>query len=73
MKLTTPRATLIGLLAIATAILLRVDDQVTVISEARADVAGMDYRELSRDRDFKKAVWRVVSGNCYVDAEYIYC
>ena len=44
-----------------------------VISEARADVAGMSYRALRRDRDFKKAVQYVVSGNCYVDSEYIYC
>ena len=48
-----------------------------VVSEfvpvAHAEVAGMSYQELKRDRDFKKAVRNVVSGNCYVDAEYIYC
>ena len=30
---------------------------------ARAEVAGMDYRDLRRDRDFKKAV-RYVVENC---------
>jgi hypothetical protein len=40
---------------------------------AVAEVAGMNHYELKRDRDFKKAVKKVVSGNCYVDGEYIYC
>ena len=28
--------------------------------QSRADVAGMDYRELKRDRDFKRAVEGIV-------------
>lgn len=39
---------------------------------AKADVAGMDWRALSRDRDFKKAVQNVVNG-CTVDGESISC
>ena len=60
------------LLGYATAELATEIDAVA-ISEARADVAGMDYLDLRRDRDFKKAVEYVVSGNCYVDEEYVYC
>jgi hypothetical protein len=39
---------------------------------AKADVAGLDWRELSRDRDFKKAVQNIV-GSCTVDGEGISC
>ena len=49
------------------------------IEKASADVDGMDYRELRRDRDFKKAVRHVVDRDCsvillggYVDGEYVY-
>ena len=44
-----------------------------IINEAQADVAGMSHSDLRRDRDFKKAVKSVVSGNCFVDGESIYC
>ncbi|MEC7832245.1 MAG: hypothetical protein VX440_00530 [Pseudomonadota bacterium] len=44
-----------------------------IIDKVKADVAGMDYRELRRDRDFKRAVRHVISGNCYVDGSYVYC
>lgn len=40
--------------------------------EVNADVAGMDYRDLKRDRDFKKAVKSIVE-NCSVDDGYISC
>jgi len=52
------------------------------MGEAEAEVAGMSYYDLRRDRDFKKAVeWIVddnyiqnaVSGNCYIDGGYVYC
>jgi hypothetical protein len=43
-----------------------------VVATAYADVAGMGYRDLRRDRDFKKAVKYIVQ-NCYVDGESIYC
>ncbi len=43
------------------------------IGEAEADVGGMNYYQLKRDRDFKKAVKSVVSGNCFVEGEYVYC
>jgi len=39
---------------------------------AKADVAGMDWRDLSRDRDFKKAVQNIV-GNCTVDGSNLSC
>ena len=44
-----------------------------IIDKVKADVAGMDHRDLRRDRDFKKAVRYVISGNCYVDSGYVYC
>lgn len=40
---------------------------------ASAEVAGMDYYDLRRDRDFKKSVKYIISGNCYVQDEYVYC
>jgi hypothetical protein len=40
---------------------------------AVAEVAGMDQYELKRDYDFKRAVKKVVSGNCYVDDGYVSC
>jgi hypothetical protein len=43
------------------------------ITQAWADVAGMDYYDLKTDSDFKKAVKSVVSGNCYIDGQYVYC
>jgi hypothetical protein len=39
-----------------------------VVGAAYADVAGMDYRDLRRDRDFKKAVKYIVN-NCSVDID----
>ena len=36
---------------------------VSLIRPAQASVAGMDYRDLRRDRDFKRAV-RYVVENC---------
>jgi hypothetical protein len=46
---------------------------VDIFPTASADVAGMSRYDLRRDRDFKRAVEDVISGNCYVDDEYIYC
>lgn len=43
----------------------------TVVSIA--DVAGMNHRELRRDRDFKKAVKYIVENNCSVMDEQIFC
>jgi len=47
--------------------------EIPVVTEANADVAGMDYYDLRRDRDFKKAVRYVINGSCYVDNQYVYC
>lgn len=47
--------------------------EIPVVTEAHADVAGMDYYDLGRDRDFKKAVRYVINGNCYLDNDYVYC
>jgi hypothetical protein len=49
------------------------NNRFNLVPLAQAEVAGMDYHDLRRDRDFKKAVQRVVSGNCYVDDDTIYC
>jgi len=49
------------------------EGNVKIIPELNAEVAGMDHRDLRRDRDFKKAVRWVVSGNCYVDGNDISC
>ena len=48
---------------------------VSLISPVQASVAGMSYHDLRRDRDFKKAVRRVVSNYCQSqgEGEYIYC
>ena len=43
------------------------------VEPVQAEVSGMDYYDLRRDRDFKKAVKYVISGNCYVSSDYIYC
>ena len=75
MNLTLPKAILIGSFLIASAILFRVDGGSLVISQANAEVSGMNYRSLRRDRDFKKAVAYLVE-ECtvsgYVDDEYLY-
>ena len=74
MKLTTPIAILISSLMLVLAIMFR-PDGIPYVDSAMADVAGMDYRELKRDRDFKKAVKYIVQ-NCgvtgYVDGDYLY-
>lgn len=46
---------------------------IDIVSVAYAEVAGMDYRELRRDRDFKKAVRRVVENYCSVSGDSISC
>jgi len=48
---------------------------ISPIKAAYAEVAGMSYGDLRRDRDFKKAVRHVVSNNCQSQGrdEYIYC
>jgi len=49
------------------------------ISEVAAEVGGMSYLDLRRDRDFKKAVRSIVDSDCtvrlsggYVESDYIY-
>ena len=49
------------------------DAQFQLVSEANAKVDGMNYRELRRDRDFKKAVRYIVSNNCTVYDSNISC
>ena len=48
-------------------------DVVEPTKGAKADVAGMTYTQLKRDRAFKKAVIYIVSNNCFVTGESIYC
>ena len=46
-----------------------------LIDKVRAEVAGMSYHDLRRDRDFKKAVRYIVescSVSGYVDGDYLY-
>jgi hypothetical protein len=45
------------------------------VQPAFAEVFSMDYRSLSEDKDFRKAVLRVVGDNCYVliGNEDVYC
>ena len=51
------------------------ENNLDLINVANAEVAGMDNRDLRRDRDFKKAVQYIVE-NCvvtgYVDVDYLY-
>ena len=70
-KLTTPIAILIGSFMIAVSILYTNGFNFSIIPEVKADVGGMDYRDLRRDRDFKKAVTYTVERYCsvYVDGE----
>ena len=48
------------------------DSTVGIFPKAHADVAGMDYIDLRRDRDFKKAAQYIVE-NCQVEGEDISC
>ncbi len=70
------RMTLIGLsAAFALGVMSKslVDGEaLSFVSEAYAKVAGMDYWELRRDWDFKKAVKYIVE-RCSVDGEDISC
>ncbi|WOH70659.1 hypothetical protein RX330_20390 [Bradyrhizobium sp. NDS-1] len=45
---------------------------VNFASKARADVAGMDYMELKRDRDFRRAVQSIVEG-CSLNGSMLSC
>ena len=78
MKLTTPKSIIIGSVLIALAILFRAD--ISFAPEAKAEVAGMGYYELRRDRDFRRATEHIVE-NCrvlvsadggYVSDNYLY-
>lgn len=65
--------TKIVLTVIAVGLWVPIMQSINLVQEAQADVAGMSYRDLRRDRDFKKAVKYVVNNSCYVDGESIYC
>jgi len=71
-KLTIPKAILIGSFMIALAILFRIDGASLLVAEAKAKVAGMSYSDLRRDRDFKKAV-RYIVEDCTVSESSISC
>jgi hypothetical protein len=45
---------------------------INISGGARADVAGMDYRDLMRDRDFRRAVEAIVI-NCTIRGDSIIC
>ena len=71
-NLTVPKAILIGSILVASAVMFRIDESLVLVSEAGAEVAGMDYTDLKSDSDFKKAVKYIVE-NCSVDDEDISC
>ena len=52
------------------------ENSIDLVEEAQAEVAGMDYRALRRDRDFKRAVRYIVNGcnisGGYVGVEHLY-
>jgi len=48
------------------------ENNINLINKANADVAGMNHRELRRDRDFKKAVRHIVE-RCSVTSSGISC
>jgi len=74
-NLTVPKAILLGSLMIALSSLFTAEGRSLFIAEANADVAGMSYSDLRRDRDFKKAVKYIIE-NCsvtgYVDGDYLH-
>lgn len=35
--------------------------------------SGIDWRSISRDKEFRHAVLRAVDGNCHVDSGQVYC
>jgi hypothetical protein len=39
---------------------------------AKAEIAGMTWKELSRDRDFRQAVQDVVAG-CHTNGQRLWC
>ena len=43
------------------------------IQPANAEVAGMDSYDLKYDYDFKKAVKEIVSSDCHISGDDIYC
>ncbi len=74
-NLTTPKAILISSLIITLVITLKTENRLSFVPEAKAEVAGMGYRDLRRDRDFKKAVKYIVENctvNGYVEDGYLY-
>ena len=68
MKMTTPKAILVGSIFITLAILFRVDGNLFAV-EAKAEVAGMNSRDLRNDRDFKRAVESIVANMNHSDLE----
>ena len=61
--MTTPKAIFYGMLAIALAILAHPHFSSFLSEPAHAEVAGKNYRELERDRDFKRAVESIIADN----------
>lgn len=43
------------------------------VQPANAEVAGMDSWDLKHDYDFKKAVKDVISSDCHISGNNIYC
>ena len=67
-KWTMPQAIIISSFIISLAVFL---DDVLIISNANAEVAGMNAYELRYDYDFKKAVKDVVERNCEIQGGYV--
>ncbi len=70
-KLTTPKAILIGSFLIAVTILYTNNFNFLIIPKVKAEVAGMDKKDLIRDRDFRKAVQYIVEDSGYIKSEEV--
>ena len=68
MRLHVLLAVIIALTVINVGVML-----VNTTATVKADVAGMSYRDLRKDRDFRKAVRYVVERDCYTEDSSIYC
>ena len=45
------------------------ENNINLVSQVSAEVDGMDYSDLKRDRDFKRAVRSVVEYNCRSESD----
>lgn len=63
-----PKAAVLILMLVLTAMNLGVL-ALNLAVRARAEVAGMDWFQLAKDDDFRKAVAQVVGSSCIIDSD----